>query len=83
MYFMKGNCWASPGDLISQPRVASRRIDHLGRPDLLLLNVAKNNFRQQKIIRFCYIVAKNGSVTKSNKKAELAGDSPETSPESS
>jgi hypothetical protein len=37
----------------------------------------------KKITRFCYIVAKNGSATKSNKKAELAGDSPETSPASS
>jgi hypothetical protein len=34
----------------------------------------KNTSRQKKITRFCYIVAKNGSVMKSNKKAELAGD---------
>jgi hypothetical protein len=41
---------------------------------------------QQKKSRFCYSVAKNGSVTKEKKEDELAGqttgDSPETSPES-
>jgi hypothetical protein len=40
----------------------------------------------KKKSRFCYSVAKNGSVTKEKKEDELAGqttgDSPETSPES-
>jgi hypothetical protein len=59
-------------DIIFQPRVTSRRISHLGWLDLLLLNVAKKHFSAaKKITRFCYNVAKNGSVTKST---ELAGD---------
>jgi hypothetical protein len=37
-----------PGDLISQPRVASRQIGYLERSDLLLLNVAKKHLPAAK-----------------------------------
>jgi hypothetical protein len=73
--FCFGNCWASPGDLISQPpgRQPSDRLYWTIRSASTECS-EKIPSGSKNIARFCYIVAKNGSVTKSNKKAELAGD---------